>query len=145
MLTALALSKDFQCGYGWIWNDPEYDTFGSLNHLAAGWGNISEVSVVDLANQFSDVGVAAIIYTDISRDGMMQGCNVEATIELASKSKIPIIASGGIAKLADIIDLKAAGKTDNGAGITGAIIGRAIYEGALDLRKAQRYCDNEDG
>ena len=110
-----------------------------------GWANISEVSVVDLANQFSDVGVAAIIYTDISRDGMMQGCNVEATIELASKSKIPIIASGGIAKLADIIDLKAAAKTDNGAGITGAITGRAIYEGALDLRKAQIYCDNEDG
>ena len=110
-----------------------------------GWANISEVSVVDLANHFSDVGVAAIIYTDISRDGMMQGCNVEATIELASKSKIPIIASGGIAKLADIIGLKAAAKTDNGAGITGAITGRAIYEGALDLRKAQRYCDNEDG
>ena len=110
-----------------------------------GWANISEVSVVDLANQFSDVGVAAIIYTDISRDGMMQGCNVEATIELASKSKIPIIASGGVSKLADIIDLKLAAKTDNGAGITGAITGRAIYEGALDLRKAQRYCDNEDG
>ena len=73
----------------------------------------------------------------------MKGCNIEATVELARQSSIPIIASGGIAKLADIVDLKAATKTEVGANIVGAITGRAIYEGKLDLMAAQRYCNRE--
>ncbi|MDG2141310.1 MAG: HisA/HisF-related TIM barrel protein, partial [Gammaproteobacteria bacterium] len=77
-------------------------------------------------------------------DGMMKGCNVKATIELANQVQIPVIASGGIAKLDDIVDLKSAAKTDAGSGIIGVITGRAIYEGALDLREAQKYCDVED-
>lgn len=108
-----------------------------------GWADISDVSVLDLAKQFLNTGVAAIVYTDISRDGMMRGCNVKATIELASQIQIPIIASGGIAKLDDIVDLKVAAKTDAGSGIIGAITGRAIYEGVLDLGEAQKYCDSE--
>ena len=72
---------------------------------------------------------------------MMQGCNIEATVELAEQSSIPIIASGGIAKLTDILNLKAAAQTETGSGIVGAIIGRAIYEGTLDLAEAQAYCD----
>ena len=74
---------------------------------------------------------------------MMKGCNVKATIELASQIQIPVIASGGIAKLGDIVDLKVAAKTDAGSGIIGAITGRAIYEGALDLGEAQKFCDSE--
>lgn len=107
-----------------------------------GWADVSEVSAAQLASQFSDYGVSAIVYTDIARDGMMQGCNIEATVELAEQSSIPIIASGGIAKLADIVDLKAVGNTETGAGIIGAITGRAIYEGSLDLNEAQTYCDS---
>ena len=109
-----------------------------------GWADISEVSTVELIDRFLDTGVAAVIYTDISRDGMMKGCNIEATIELASQSQIPIIASGGVAKLADIVDLKAAARSSSGVGIIGVITGRAIYEGTLDLREAQKYCDGED-
>lgn len=110
-----------------------------------GWADVSEVSAAELTQQFSDYGVAAIVYTDISRDGMMQGCNIEATVQLAEQSNIPIIASGGIAKLADIVDLKAVAKTATGAGIVGAITGRAIYEGSLDLNEAQTYCESGDG
>lgn len=109
-----------------------------------GWADISEVSTLELINRFLDTDVAAVIYTDISRDGMMKGCNIEATIELASQSQIPIIASGGVAKLADIVDLKAATRSSDGVGIIGVITGRAIYEGTLDLREAQKYCDDED-
>jgi len=109
-----------------------------------GWADVSELTAVELAKQFSDYSVEAIVYTDISRDGMMQGVNIEATVELAEKSSIPIIASGGIAKLGDIVDLKAVSKTVTGAGILGAITGRAIYEGKLDLAEAQAYCDGDD-
>ena len=109
-----------------------------------GWADVSELTAVELARQFSDYSVEAIVYTDISRDGMMKGVNIEATVELAEKSSIPIIASGGIAKLADIVDLKAVSKTVTGAGILGAITGRAIYEGKLDLAEAQAYCDGDD-
>ena len=109
-----------------------------------GWADISEVSTLELIDRFLDTDVAAVIYTDISRDGMMKGCNIEATIELASQSQIPIIASGGVAKLADIVDLKAATRSSDGVGIIGVITGRAIYEGTLDLREAQKYCDDED-
>ena len=111
------------------------------NVATEGWADVSEVTAIDLAQKFSDLGVSAIIYTDIDRDGMMQGCNIEATVELAEQSSIPIIASGGIAKLTDILNLKAVAQTETGSGIVGAIIGRAIYEGTLDLAEAQAYCD----
>ena len=108
-----------------------------------GWADVSQLTAIELANKFSDYGVQAIVYTDISRDGMMQGINLQSTVALAQQSSIPIIASGGIAKLADIVDLKAAAKTTTGAGIMGAITGRAIYEGKLDLKEAQKYCDGD--
>ena len=109
-----------------------------------GWADVSELTAIELARQFSDYAVEAIVYTDISRDGMMKGVNIEATVDLAESSSIPIIASGGIAKLGDIVDLKAVSKTVTGAGILGAITGRAIYEGKLDLAEAQAYCDGDD-
>jgi phosphoribosylformimino-5-aminoimidazole carboxamide ribotide isomerase len=109
-----------------------------------GWADVSELSAVELAQKFTDYGVQAIVYTDISRDGMMQGVNLEATVALAEQSTIPIIASGGIAKLADIVDLKAMAKTKTGAGIMGAITGRALYDGKLNLTEAQAYCDRQE-
>ena len=90
------------------------------------------------AKEFEAAGVSAIVYTDIDRDGMMQGVNVEATRELARASSIPIIASGGITSLEDIRALAA--HPDDG--IVGAITGRAIYEGTLDLAAAQRMADD---
>ncbi len=109
-----------------------------------GWADVSELDAIDVVKQFTGMGVVAIVYTDISRDGMMQGVNIDATVELAEQSSIPIIASGGIAKLADIVDLKAACKTTTGAGIIGVITGRAIYDNKLDLSEAQTYCDSDD-
>ncbi len=109
-----------------------------------GWADVSELDVSDVVARFSGMGVVAVVYTDISRDGMMQGANVESTVALAEQSDIPIIASGGIAKLADIVDLQAVSDTKTGAGIMGAITGRAIYEGKLDLQEAQTYCDSGD-
>lgn len=106
-----------------------------------GWAEVSTINVVDLAQRFANDGVEAIIYTDITRDGMMQGLNVEATLRLARASKIPVIASGGVSRMEDIVDLCKVAKTDTGGGIMGAITGRAIYEGALDLAKAQDFCD----
>ncbi len=106
-----------------------------------GWAEVSTVHVIDLAKRFADDGVEAIIYTDIARDGMMQGVNVPATVALAEASPIPVIASGGVSRLEDIRALKAVAKTATGGGIMGAITGRAIYEGALDLAQAQRVCD----
>ena len=106
-----------------------------------GWADVSEIEAVDLVKQFAGYGVSAIVYTDIARDGMMQGINIDATVELAEQSSIPIIASGGIAKLADLVDLKAAANTTTGAGIMAVITGRAIYEGSLDLEEAQKYCE----
>lgn len=104
-----------------------------------GWAETSEMTAVELARRFEDVGVAAIVYTDIDRDGMMQGVNVEATVAMAKASSLPIIASGGITNLDDIKALLA--RAHEGAGICGAITGRAIYEGTLDLAAAQRLCD----
>ena len=101
-----------------------------------GWASVSDLTAVELAQEFADYGVEAIVYTDIARDGMMQGVNVEATVKLAEQSSIPIIASGGITNIADIAALKAVCNTTSGAGITGAITGRAIYEGTLDLKEA---------
>ncbi len=96
-----------------------------------GWAEETEVMVTDLARSFEDAGVAAIIYTDIERDGAMQGPNIEATAALANAVSIPVIASGGVSSLADIIALR-----DCGAPLNGAISGRALYDGALDLRAA---------
>jgi phosphoribosylformimino-5-aminoimidazole carboxamide ribotide isomerase len=102
-----------------------------------GWATVSEFDVIDLATQFQNDGVVAIIYTDIARDGMMQGVNVEATARLARAISIPVIASGGITNLDDIHGL---GKVAND-GIMGAITGRAIYEGTLDFAEGQRIAD----
>lgn len=99
-----------------------------------GWAEVSEVQVIDLARRFEADGVSAIVYTDISKDGMMQGCNVEATAALANATRIPVIASGGIHNLGDIQKLLDA----RTPGIIGAITGRAIYEGTLDVAKPRR-------
>ncbi len=102
-----------------------------------GWAEVSGIKAADLARQFEDDGVVAIVYTDIARDGMMQGVNVEATVAMAEASSIPVIASGGITDLEDIRALLA----QSHRGICGAITGRAIYEGTLDMAEAQRVCD----
>ena len=106
-----------------------------------GWAAVSEITAVSLVEKFADYGVEAIVYTDIARDGMMKGVNLKATIELAQESPIPIIASGGISKLADIAALRESAVTETGAGIMGVITGRAIYEGMIDLAQAQQLCD----
>lgn len=96
-----------------------------------GWAEETDVEVTDLARSFEDAGVAAIIYTDIQRDGAMQGPNVEATAALANAVSIPVIASGGVSSLDDLIALKSCG-----APLNGAISGRALYDGAIDLAEA---------
>ena len=96
-----------------------------------GWTKATEIQVTDLARSFEDVGVAAIIYTDINRDGAMQGPNIEATAALANAVSIPVIASGGVSSLDDLRALKACA-----APLNGAISGRALYDGALDLAEA---------
>lgn len=106
-----------------------------------GWADTSSVAAVDLAKQFAGYGVQAIVYTDIARDGMLQGVNIEATVKLAEQTDIPIIASGGVSTLDDIRQLKAASRIRSGAGIMGAITGRAIYENRLDLKAAQELLD----
>ncbi len=102
-----------------------------------GWAEVSELKATDLAKRFEADGVESIVYTDISRDGMMQGVNVEATVAMAQASSIPVIASGGITNIDDIKALKAVAYK----GICGAITGRAIYEGGLDVAEAQAWCD----
>lgn len=102
-----------------------------------GWAEVSEVKATDLARQFASDGVESIVYTDIARDGMMQGVNVEATVEMAEASPIPVIASGGITNMDDIRALV----DQSSKGIMGAITGRAIYEGTLDIVEAQAYSD----
>jgi phosphoribosylformimino-5-aminoimidazole carboxamide ribotide isomerase len=100
-----------------------------------GWSKLSNHDVIDIAKRFEEDGVASIIFTDISRDGMMNAVNVEATLELCRQITIPVIASGGITNMDDI---KALCKIAD-EGIEGAITGRAIYEGTLDFAKAQKY------
>ncbi|MDT8387206.1 MAG: 1-(5-phosphoribosyl)-5-[(5-phosphoribosylamino)methylideneamino]imidazole-4-carboxamide isomerase [Thiogranum sp.] len=102
-----------------------------------GWSKLSNHDVVDLAQRFERDGVEAIVYTDISRDGMMKGVNVEATVRLAQAINIPVIASGGITDLDDIRALLAVADE----GIIGTIIGRALYEGSIDLAEAQKLVD----
>lgn len=102
-----------------------------------GWAEVSSVKATDLAIQFRNDGVSSIVYTDISRDGMMQGVNVEATVALAQDAGIPVIASGGVTDIEDIRRLAAVADK----GILGAITGRAIYEGTLDVAEAQALSD----
>jgi phosphoribosylformimino-5-aminoimidazole carboxamide ribotide isomerase len=104
-----------------------------------GWAEKSEVSAADLANRFADVGVASVLFTDVARDGLLKGCNVQATVTLARHSRLPVIASGGVSGLVDIADLA----RNASEGIEGVICGRALYEGRLDLRKALRLAHDE--
>lgn len=106
-----------------------------------GWAEVSNVKATELAKRFEQDGVDSIVYTDISRDGMMQGVNVEQTVLMAQASSIPVIASGGITNMDDIRALRDVAKE----GILGAITGRAIYEGTLDVSEAQRFCDESGG
>jgi phosphoribosylformimino-5-aminoimidazole carboxamide ribotide isomerase len=102
-----------------------------------GWSKLTGHDVADLAKRFESYGVEAIIYTDIGRDGMMSGVNIEATVELARPLHVPVIASGGITNLDDVRALCAV----RSEGITAAITGRAIYEGTLDFKAAQALAD----
>ena len=97
-----------------------------------GWADVSTTSAVDLARRFEDAGVAALLFTDVGRDGLLKGCNVEATVDLARAVSIPVIASGGVKGLAEIHVLALHAKD----GIEGVITGRALYDGRLDLAAA---------
>ena len=102
-----------------------------------GWSKVTGHDVVDLAKRFEGYGVEAVIYTDIGRDGMLSGVNIDATVRLARELTIPVIASGGITNLDDIKSLCGV----ENEGIMGAITGRAIYEGSLDFEAAQKLAD----
>jgi phosphoribosylformimino-5-aminoimidazole carboxamide ribotide isomerase len=104
-----------------------------------GWSKLTGHEVIDLAKKYEDYGVEAIIYTDIGRDGMLQGINMDATVKLAQSVNIPIIASGGLSNMKDI-DALCAAEDD---GVMGVIAGRAIYTGDLDLAKAQQHADKK--
>jgi phosphoribosylformimino-5-aminoimidazole carboxamide ribotide isomerase len=97
-----------------------------------GWAETSRVPVAELAKRFEGMGVAALLYTDVGRDGMMTGVNLEATLALARSVQIPVLASGGVAGMADIVALRAHAAD----GIAGVIVGRALYDGRLDLAEA---------
>lgn len=104
-----------------------------------GWAEVTAIKATDLVKKFEHDGVSAIIYTDIDRDGMMQGVNIEATAIMAKASSIPVIASGGITNIDDIVALNRV----TSPRIYGAITGRAIYEGTLDVTVAQNLCDEQ--
>ena len=106
-----------------------------------GWSKVTHHDVIDLAQKFQDYGVEGVVYTDIGRDGMLSGVNIEATVKLAQALTIPVIASGGITNLDDVRKLCAV----EGEGIMGAITGRAIYEGTLDFTAAQVLADELSG
>jgi phosphoribosylformimino-5-aminoimidazole carboxamide ribotide isomerase len=99
-----------------------------------GWAETSEVSALDIARRFEDAGIAAIIFTDIARDGLLKGLNLDATIALADSISIPVIASGGFASIADVKALLA----PRAKKLAGAIAGRALYDGRLDPVEAQK-------
>ena len=102
-----------------------------------GWSKLTGHEVLDLAKKYENLGVEAIIYTDIGRDGMLTGVNIEATVELARQVAIPIIASGGVTDISDIHRLLAV----ESEGVAGSILGRSIYEGTLDFKAALALCD----
>ncbi|MBW8829050.1 MAG: 1-(5-phosphoribosyl)-5-[(5-phosphoribosylamino)methylideneamino]imidazole-4-carboxamide isomerase [Burkholderiales bacterium] len=106
-----------------------------------GWSKLTGHEVVDLAKKFEDYGVEGVIYTDIGRDGMLSGINIDATVKLAQSLSIPVIASGGLGSIADIEKLCSVA----GEGIEGVICGRAIYSGDLDFASAQRRADELNG
>ena len=106
-----------------------------------GWSKLTKHDVIDMAKKCEDYGVEAIIYTDIGRDGMLTGINIEATVRLAESLRIPVIASGGLSNQEDIRKLCAVEKE----GISGAIAGRAIYDGSLDFAEAQAEADRISG
>ena len=97
-----------------------------------GWAETSDVAIIDMARRFEDAGVAAVLFTDIGRDGMLTGCNIEATVDLARRTDLPVIASGGVKGLDDIHVLSLHAHE----GIEGVITGRALYDGRLDLAAA---------
>ncbi len=97
-----------------------------------GWADVSDVPVLDLARRFEDAGVASLLFTDVGRDGLLKGVNLEATVALADACSLPVIASGGVADMSDIDALLAARQTIKGK-LEGVISGRAIYDGRLDL------------
>jgi phosphoribosylformimino-5-aminoimidazole carboxamide ribotide isomerase len=99
-----------------------------------GWASVSDVPVAELGHRFEDAGVAALLFTDVGRDGMLRGCNVKATVALAKAVRIPVIASGGVSNLGDIEVL--VGHVQDG--VEGVITGRALYDGTLDLAQALR-------
>jgi phosphoribosylformimino-5-aminoimidazole carboxamide ribotide isomerase len=103
-----------------------------------GWAEVSDVPALDLARRFEDAGVAALLFTDIGRDGLLKGCNVEATVALAGDCTLPVIASGGVAGIEDIEALL----RHESDGIEGVITGRALYDGRLDLAEALRMAEN---
>jgi phosphoribosylformimino-5-aminoimidazole carboxamide ribotide isomerase len=107
-----------------------------------GWSKLTGHDVIDLAKKFEEYGVEAIIYTDIGRDGMMTGVNIDATFKLAQQLKTPVIASGGLASLKDVL---AVCEKLVPEGVIGVIAGRALYEGKLDLKKAQQAADKALG
>jgi phosphoribosylformimino-5-aminoimidazole carboxamide ribotide isomerase len=103
-----------------------------------GWSKLSGHEVIDLAKKFEDYGVESILYTDIGRDGMLTGVNIEATVALAQAVSLPIIASGGIASMKDIDALCKV----QPEGVTAAVLGRSLYEGHIDFQKAQKRADD---
>ncbi len=106
-----------------------------------GWSKLSKHDAIDMAQHFEEDGVESIIYTDIARDGMMQGVNIEATMQLADAINIPVIASGGIKNIENVKKLAEVSES----GIVGAITGRAIYEGTMDFEEAQKAADEISG
>ena len=100
-----------------------------------GWAETSDMSAIDLGRKFEDAGISAIIYTDIDRDGTMQGVNVQGTVDLAQALSIPVIASGGVSCIEDLEKLKTAAD-QAGVALDGAISGRALYDGRLDIAAA---------
>ncbi|MCO5122109.1 MAG: HisA/HisF-related TIM barrel protein, partial [Burkholderiaceae bacterium] len=106
-----------------------------------GWSKLTRHDVLDLARKFEDYGIEGVIYTDIGRDGMLTGINVEATVRLASELVVPVFASGGVSGISDI-ELLCAVEEE---GVEGVILGRALYEGRLDFAKAQARADELAG